>query len=81
MKKDLQSDSKDLQITLYSVIYISGFICVGSFYRFQLYVFATNLVFCAHGLRENKWKLRSPQRPLEGISQSPNISVSLRVCL
>lgn len=26
MKKDLQTDSKDLQITLYSVIYIAGFV-------------------------------------------------------
>lgn len=45
LEKTIQSDSKDLQITLYSIIYISGFICVGSFYEFQLYVFATNLVF------------------------------------
>lgn len=60
MKKDLQTDSKDLQITLYSVLYIAGFIhlVLGAFID-SSYVFATNLVFCAHGLRENKWKLWS----------------------
>ena len=46
MKKDLQSDSKDLQITLYGIIYISGFIylVLGAFIDFS-YMSSPQILF------------------------------------
>ena len=46
MKKDLQRDSKDLQITLYGVIYISGFIylVLGAFIDFS-YMSSPQILF------------------------------------
>lgn len=75
MKDALKTDSKDHQITLYGVIYISEFIYLelGAFID-SGYMSLPQILsfFCAHGISENKWKLWSLWRPLEG---SPNLLI------
>lgn len=61
MKKDLKTDSKDLQITRHSVVYVGEFIYLelGAFTDSSYMSSPQILFFCAHGMSENKWKLWS----------------------
>lgn len=82
MKRDLQTDSKELRITLYSVIYIGEFIylVLGAFID-SSYISLPHILFFvllasgringSCGVCEGHWREFPP---------SPNISVSLRVC-